>query len=141
MCGKDEAHILVTLGQVLRAFYQYSKETFQQVDFKPWQAGILFIMEEEGNLSQRELAEKMNVTPASITNSIQKMEKAGYIMRCPDPKDQRVMRLYMTEKSKEYLTEAKKAGRQIEEQLLKGMSLEEKLLLNRLLIQMKENLS
>ena len=56
----------------------------------------------DGEMSQRELAERLNLTPPSITAAIQKMEKMDYIKRTPDPHDQRVLRLSLTEKSRAY---------------------------------------
>ena len=69
------------------------------------------------------------------------MEKLGYITRTPDPEDQRVLRLRLTEKSKTYLRHIREATMQMEERVLKGMSTEEKLLFKRLLLQVRENLT
>jgi len=93
-----------------------------------------------GEMSQRELAERLNLTPPSITAAIQKMEKMDYIKRTPDPHDQRVLRLSLTEKSRAYLEHIKEVSRQIEERIYKGMNTEEKLLLRRLLTQVRDNL-
>ena len=67
---------------------------------------------EEEEQQQRELAERLNLTPPSITAAIQKMEKMDYIKRTPDPHDQRVLRLSLTEKSRAYLEHIGEVSRQ-----------------------------
>ncbi len=91
-------------------------------------------------VSQRELAKKLNQTPPSVTTAIQKMEKLGYITRTPDSEDQRILRLRLTDKSREYLEHIREATQKIEEHILKGMNIEEKLLFRRLLMQVRDNL-
>lgn len=128
------------LGQISHLSEYYAKQMFEPYDLKPGQAGILVVLSLDGEMSQRELAERLNLTPPSITAAIQKMEKMDYIKRTPDPHDQRVLRLSLTEKSRAYLEHIKEVSRQIEERIYKGMNTEEKLLLRRLLTQVRDNL-
>lgn len=44
-----------------------------------------------------EIARRFGVTRAVISKSINKMEKNGYILKTPDPKDQKRMQVYLTE--------------------------------------------
>ena len=99
------------------------------------------MLDHAGELSQREMAKHLNVTPPSITAAIQKMEKEGYIRRRPDEKDQRIMRLSITEKGEACLKDIKDVAMKMDAGMFKGMSQEEKLLLRRLLLQMRDNLS
>ena len=137
----EDMPLVGILSQVAHLSGCYAKHSFETYDLKPWQAGILIVLSMEGELSQKELAKKLNLTPPSITTSIQKMEKLGYITRTPDPEDQRVLRLRLTEKSRAYLRHIREATIQMEERVLKGMSTEEKLLFKRLLLQVRENLT
>ena len=113
---------------------------FEQYDLKPGHAGILFVLHHDGEMSQRELAKKLNLTPPSITSAIQQMEKLEYIRREADQKDLRVMRLSITEKGSSYVKHIFEVGQQMDERVFRGMSVEEKLLLKRLLIQIRDNL-
>lgn len=128
------------MSQIMHMSMHQAQLLFDQYELKMGQAGILFIMEHFGEMSQRELASKMNVTPPSITAAIQKMEKLGFILRRPDGKDQRVMRLSLTDKGKSCLAHSKEVAKQMDDLIFKGMSQEERLLLRRLLLQMRENL-
>ena len=136
----DHMQTLGVLAQVTHLSSCHAKEMLRTFDLKPGHAGILFVLNQEGELSQRELAKKMNLTPPTITSVIQKMEKLEYIRRKPDEKDQRILRLCVTEKGKAFIDDICRVGKQIEEMVFRGMSMEETLLLKRLLVQVRDNL-
>lgn len=128
------------LAQVTHLSSCHAKQMFGKYDLKPGQAGILFVLNKEGELSQRELSRKMNLTPPTITSAIQKMEQLGYIRRKPDEKDQRILRLGITDKGKACIDDICRVGLAMEELVFRGMSMEETLLLKRLLVQIRDNL-
>lgn len=128
------------MSQIMHMSMRRATVLFEQYHLKVGQAGILFVMEYFGEMSQRELASKMNVTPPSITAAIQKMEKLEFIRRRPDGKDQRILRLSLTDKGRSYLAHTKEAAKQMDTIMFQGMSQEERLLFRRLLLQMRENL-
>ena len=117
-----------------------ASKVFGAYDLKPGQAQILFVLDQSGGLSQRELAEYLNLTPPSITAAIQKMERLGYIQRKPDEKDQRIMRLSLTEKSRECLEYIRDVQREMDRILQKGLSEEEVKILKKLLSSIWDNL-
>lgn len=137
----EDMPMIGILTQIAHLNGVQAKQFFETYDLKPWQAGILVVLSMEGELSQRELAKKLKLTPPSITTAIQKMEKLGYISRTPDPDDQRVLRLSLTDKSREYLQHIKEVTEQMEAYAFQGMSIEEKLLFKRLLLQVRDNLT
>ena len=53
---------------------------------------VLQALWEQEGLTQTGLAERINVTPATMTKMLQRMEKTGFIRAEPDPDDQRVSR-------------------------------------------------
>ena len=113
---------------------------YREFDLNRSQASVLFMLHQQDSMSQKELAAKLNITAPSITSMIQKMERDQYITREPDRHDQRVMRLTLTEKGKSCIQAVKDVADRMEDIMLQGMSLEEKLLFRRLLIQTGENL-
>ncbi len=52
------------LAQVTHLSSCHAKQMFGKYDLKPGQAGILFVLNKEGELSQRELSRKMNPLPS-----------------------------------------------------------------------------
>lgn len=139
-CDINQIPTIGIMSQIMHMSMKQAGALFEQYDLKVGQAGILFVMEHFGDMSQRELASKLNVTPPSITAAIQKMEKMEFIIRKPDGKDQRIMRLALSEKGKSCLQHTKEVAKQMDDVMFKDMSQEEKMLLRRLLIQMKDNL-
>lgn len=135
-----QAPINFILQNLLHLTHMQSNQFFKTYDMKPGQFGILFVLDKHGSCSQRELADRIGVTPPSMTVAIQKLEKIGYLKKLTDPNDQRVSRVEITEEGAACVKEAKKVLEHIEEILVKNMSLEEKLLLRRLLLQMRENI-
>ncbi|MDQ7092875.1 MarR family transcriptional regulator [Desulfosporosinus sp. PR] len=61
------------------------------------QANLLLLILKNNGASQRELVEQLDIRPSSLTEMVTKMEQAGLITRRQDEKDQRVMRIYLTE--------------------------------------------
>lgn len=136
----EEIPTMGILTQIMHRSMQLSKESFHSIDLKPGQVGILFILRGNGEISQKQLAEKAGVTPPSITVALRKLEQEAYVERIPDQKDQRVMRLRLSVKGEQCIEKIEERVRMIEEKIFKGFSQEEKMLFRRLLIQMRENL-
>ena len=72
----------------------------------PGQTFCLRVLAETDGITQRDLAERLNVTRPTVTVMLQKMEKAGLVERRSDDADQRYTRIYLT-----------KAGGQLHEEM------------------------
>jgi DNA-binding MarR family transcriptional regulator len=59
------------------------------------QWGILIWLEREPGLSQKELAEMLEVEPITVARLIDRLETRGMVERRPDPKDRRIWRLHL----------------------------------------------
>ncbi|MBC8098517.1 MAG: MarR family transcriptional regulator [Armatimonadetes bacterium] len=97
------------------------------------------LLQAEG-ATQSEIAERLHVQRATITNMLRRLEQTGLIERRGDVDDQRVLRVYLTEKGRELRQHLQRVWRDIEDQTTRGMTLEERLLLRRLLWQAHQNL-
>lgn len=64
------------------------------------QPEILEYLLSHGDCPQREIAESLGVSPASIATSIKRMSKAGFVDRAVDPDDRRMNRIRITEEGK-----------------------------------------
>lgn len=129
--------ILHHLGHILR--YQVMDQ-LEKYELKAGQTGVLFVLDNEGTLSQREIAGKMCVKPPSMTVMLQKMEKNGFVTRNPDKEDQRIIRITLTDKGKNCVGEIRAALARMEEKMFDGFSREEQILARRFLLQMQDNL-
>lgn len=80
------------------------------------------------NPTQKELADNLNVSAPTMSVTLQRMEKAGFISRRPDDLDARVTRVGLTEKGENLAISAKNALKILEDELMQGFSEEEKTL-------------
>ena len=69
----------------------------------PAQAGCLRLLAESDGMSQRDVAERLGVSAPSVTSMLQKMEAGEVIERRADEHDQRITRIYLTDKGREII--------------------------------------
>lgn len=65
------------------------------------QPPILCYLSENPNATQKEIADSLNISPASVAVSVKRMEKTGIISRETDKDDARRNNLSLTEKGRE----------------------------------------
>jgi DNA-binding MarR family transcriptional regulator len=91
-------------------------------------------------LTQTEIARHLQVQPATMTKMLKRMEKAGFVERRPDPEDQRVSRVYLTEAGRTVRADVQQVWRTLEEEAFAGFTPEEQALLRRFFLQIRDNL-
>jgi DNA-binding MarR family transcriptional regulator len=104
------------------------------------QPSVLQALWEQEGLMHTELARRLRVQPATVTKMLKRMEKAGFVERRPDPEDQRVSRVYLTEAGRSVRADVQQVWRQLEDEAFAGFTLEERALLRRAFLQIRENL-
>ena len=92
-------------------------------------------------MSQKDIAEELHVKPPTVNVMVQRMEKAGIIGRRHDPDDQRVIRVFLTEKGRQMKRCAARQVEKNEEYVLKGFTEAEKCLFRRFMEQIIDNIS
>lgn len=96
----EDDSVFIMMHQLLHLSKYQAMKRMETLGLKPSQAGILFILNCEGELSQRGLADKIGIKPPSMTVALRKLEERGYIRREQDGKDQRIVRIRLSEKGK-----------------------------------------
>jgi len=134
---KGTGHLLARTCKLLRA---RAHTRLEDVGLYRGQQFVLFVLWENEGLSHSGLAERILVSPATTTNLLNRMEKAGLVERRPDPDDQRVSRVYLTDAGRSIRATAEATWQQIDEQVLAGFSSEERDLLERFLLRIQDNL-
>lgn len=135
-----EASVFFSVFQLMQFMRYHAMKRMEEMDIKPSQAGVLFSLKHWGEQSQKQLAEKVGITPPSMTVALRKMEERGYIIRKPDEKDQRVMKIQIAPKGEECVEGIHCVIKEMEEIVYQGISREEVLLMKRLLTEMKNNI-
>ena len=89
------------------------------------QPPILEYVANHNNCTQREVADFMKVSPASIATSVKRMQKAGLLEKMVDESDLRYNRLKITEKGKELTYKCREDFDKVDAQMFSGFSDEE----------------
>ena len=137
--GKENS-LLSLFMKVDRHFMAKCFGQMQELGIYPGQIPVLGMVSKKEGLSQKELAEILRIKPPTVTVSVQRLEKAGFLYKKPDEKDQRIARIYLTEKGKETKARALQRIRENESVMLEGFSETEQCLLRRFLKQILENI-
>jgi len=101
---------------------------------------LLHLSEQEGMI-QSELADCLCVQQATVTRMLDRLANAELVERRKDAEDQRVSRVYLTERGRSLLAPIANMWQQVEAQMMQGFTLEEKVLLRRFLLQLQSNLA
>lgn len=99
MDGVDPLSFAV-FGAFMRSIHlhrQLMTRLLAQKDSHPGQVFCLQMLAAHDGISQRDLAQRMHLSRPTVTTMLQRMEKAGSIVRRPDEADQRLTRVHLTD--------------------------------------------
>ncbi len=128
------------LSRVCRLTHARMYALVGQIGLHRGQPLLLKALWGEDGRTHTELSERLHVRPATMTNMIKHMERAGFVERRPDERDRRVSRVYVTRAGREIQAEVEQVWRSFEVQVFRGLGDENQALLRRLLLQVEENL-
>jgi DNA-binding MarR family transcriptional regulator len=86
------------------------------------------------------LAGQLNKSPATITKTVKRMERAGFVERKPDPRDERLSRVYLTAAGRNVQTAVEQVWQEFELQAFDGFGQEEMAALRGLLQRVCHNI-
>ncbi len=101
---------------------------------------LMVLSRMEKNISQRDLAEILNITPAAVAVTLKKMEKMGLVQRMVSEQDNRYNQVVLTDKGKKIVKESRKIFQYVDEKMFAGFSEEELEVFEEYLNRIKENL-
>ena len=140
MNQQSESTMMSLLGQICRLEHARSHELLEELGLYRGQHRILRALWEQDGLTHTELSEFSHVRPATISTTVQRMETAGLVERRHDAEDQRVSRVYLTQTGRTLQEDVEQVWYKIEEEVFADVTPEERMLLRRLFIQMRDNL-
>ena len=115
-------------------------EMLRELDLHVGQDNLLCKLWREDGITQMQLTELLNCEPPTVTNMVKTLEKKGFVYRKKDSVDGRVSRVYLTEKGLAVREPIAQIWRKQQDKLLKGLTAENRVLLNEFLQQMEKNL-
>lgn len=128
------------LLQIHRAHRNRAEAAFSELGLHTGQEWVLFELWKQEGLTQSELVTRLGVEPPTVTKTLDRLEKAGLVLRRPDSEDARVSRVYLTPKGRSLRGSVEKIWRDLETRSTQGLSDVEKALMLRLLDQIYENI-
>ena len=98
--------ILVAIRQIIRAIDLHSKKLSKEYGLTGPQLILMRAIQEMGNVTIKELSNHTNVSQATTTTIIDRLELIGYVRRIRSVADRRKVHANLTEKGQELLNNA-----------------------------------
>ena len=142
MIGTSDPESLDRLfSQICRLKHARVHTLYEALGLYRGQPRMLHALWDQEGLTHTELSRRLCVQPATITKMIQRMEKAGFVERRHDPDDQRVSRVYLTAAGRAVRKDVQQVWRRLEEEAFSGFTEEERVVLRRFFLQIRNNLT
>lgn len=140
MWDDDSGSLHALLWQVIRQHFIRHHFLLGKIGLHRGQPHVLALLWERNGLTQKDIAEALGLRPPTVTMILRRMEKAGLLRREADTRDMRVVRVYLTEKGQSLRKSVEEINEMMERECFSGLTPEEKLLLRRFLIRIRDNL-
>jgi DNA-binding MarR family transcriptional regulator len=128
------------LANICHLHHSRVHQLFEAIGLYRGQPPVLNALWKKEGVTQSELAEVLKITPATMTKMLQRMEKTGFIDRQPDPNDQRISRVYLTEYGHQIKSDVEALFAQMEAETFTQFTSEERIILHRFLLTIRTNL-
>lgn len=129
------------LAQVSRLVGGKMRAKMEGLGLHRAQALFLFQLWHDDGLAQNVLARALQITPATATNTLQRMERKGWIERRRDGTDQRIVRVHLTAKARALQDEVRTSLQELDEEMTAALSDEERRVLRESLLKVRRHLA
>jgi MarR family transcriptional regulator, organic hydroperoxide resistance regulator len=113
------------LNKVCGLRHRRMHELLDELGLYRGQPSMLRALWEADGVTHSSLAGQLNKSPATITKTVKRMEKAGFVERKPDPRDERLSRVYLTAAGRDVQAAVEQVWQDFEMQAFAGFSPEE----------------
>lgn len=110
-----------------------SRATVDLLGMNLKQVAMLALLRDNGALPQQELCDRMGMTQNTVVTWLNELEDAGYIERIRDPEDRRKHNVTITARGTEALERAETELRRLEDDVLSGLTADERTQLRKLM--------
>jgi DNA-binding MarR family transcriptional regulator len=138
--SKPERTVRRLISQASDLKHRRVHELLDELGLGRGQVFVLYALWEQDGITQSELTERLNRSPSTITKTVQRMEKAGFVKRCPDNRDERVSRVYLTDAGREIRPAVEEVWNRLDRQIFGGFSAQELALLRAFLLRVCQNI-
>jgi DNA-binding MarR family transcriptional regulator len=125
--------IIFLLAKAYQKAHGEFKKRLQPYGLTPIQHLILETLWAEDGLSAGDIGKLLVFDGATISGVLDRLSAGGWVLKKSDSEDKRVLRIFLTPKSKDLKPELSKERNHINDELMQPFTLEERVLLKRLL--------
>jgi DNA-binding MarR family transcriptional regulator len=126
--GSDKAPS--TLAFLLSQVGIYASRRFAQriaaLDLQPPLFRVLNVVDAAEGQSQQAIGEAIQAPASRMVAIVDELERRGLIQRRPHPSDRRIRTLYLTDEGRELLARGRKIAMEHEQELTRGMNLDDR---------------
>jgi DNA-binding MarR family transcriptional regulator len=116
-----------------RASHTRIAEGLQSIGLTPALFGVLNVLGARKGAIQQEIGSAMGIDPSTMVSLIDELESAGLAERRPHPTDRRAREVAITPKGRRLLGRGRRMASQVEDEVLRGLTADERRELLRLL--------
>ena len=125
MCNSYPDLVGHWVSKLCKGMQALREQELRAIGLHRGQASILWQLRRGEGVTQVDLAGRLDLTRASITSTLSRMEERGWVRRAADPKDRRVLRVHLTEAGKQLAEELTSILRRIEDRLTSDLDEDE----------------
>ena len=125
--------IVFLLAKAYQRAHANIKRRLNAYGLTPVQNIVLEALRCEEGLSAGDLSSKLVLDSATLSGVLDRMSEKGWVSKYVDDADKRILRIYLSEKARDLHDSLAKEREGANEEILRELSLEERLLLKRLL--------
>ena len=101
---------------------------------------MLYALWDQDGLTQSELTAQLNRSPSTITKKVQRMERAGFVIRRSDDSDERISRVFLTDAGSDIRPSVEEVWRRLSQEDFAGFTVRELSLFHEFLLRVCQNL-
>ncbi|MGL5766988.1 MAG: MarR family winged helix-turn-helix transcriptional regulator [Sarcina sp.] len=131
---KNNEDLYFELKKMMKNNFYRSRKVIEEYGLYVGQPQFLFTLYKEEGLRQKDIAEKLEIQAPTVTVTVKRLEKSGFITKSVDEKNKRVSRLYLTEKGRKACEELQDVMRSVHDEIFSVLTGEEKNKFKELLI-------
>jgi len=135
----DAARLEMAVLRTARTLRKAYDRRLAGIGLNMTQASLLLFLQEDGPMTQRELADRLHIGRAAAGGFIDGLEGRGLVTRNLDASDRRVWRIELTEAATSLVVAFKAIDAELHEEVRAGMSHAERRSLAEMLLRLEAN--
>ena len=136
-----DRHIGFYFKKIFQIMKKNMNKKLEKIDLTNSQASVLiYLYKNKEIVNQRDIEKKFDLTNPTVNGILNRLENKNFIKRTISLKDARNKEIHLTEKSISLINEMKKEAKQLEKEMIAGVSKEELNIFNEVLRKIFNNM-